>query len=68
MLRLVRLRLRPPPRSPKQTEISRLGVNSPELAGIRAHILSLQTVNWTSAALSGSLSLLRKIAFRDGGD
>jgi hypothetical protein len=42
--RPVRLRLRPPPRSPLQTEISRLVANSPELAGIRVRILSLQAV------------------------
>jgi hypothetical protein len=30
-----------PPRSLTQTEISRLGANSPELAGIHARILSL---------------------------
>ena len=57
-----------PPRSLKQTEISPFGVKSPELAGIRARILSLQTVNWTSRALSGPLSLPPKIAFPAGRD
>jgi hypothetical protein len=33
MQRQVRLRLRPPPRSLTQTEISRFSANSPELAG-----------------------------------
>jgi hypothetical protein len=33
-----------PPRSLTQTEISRLVANSPELAGIRARILSLQAI------------------------
>jgi hypothetical protein len=32
MLRLVRLRLRPPPHSPIQTEISRFFMKSPQLA------------------------------------
>jgi hypothetical protein len=35
MRRRVRLRLRPPPRSPIQTEISRCRANSAELVGFR---------------------------------
>jgi hypothetical protein len=33
------------PRSPAQTEISRFSANSPELAAIRARILSLQSAH-----------------------
>jgi hypothetical protein len=40
-----------PPRSLAQTEISRLVANSPELAGIRPHILSLRSVYWKSGAI-----------------
>ena len=36
MLRQVRLRLRPPPRIPIQTEISRCSANSAEFVGFRA--------------------------------
>jgi hypothetical protein len=43
-------------------------VKAVELAGIRARILSLQSVNEISGAVSGPLSLPRKIAFPDGGD
>ena len=57
-----------PPRSLAQTEISRLVANSPELAGIRARILSLQAVDWISRAVLAPLSLPRKIAFPDSGD
>ena len=57
-----------PPRSPKQTEISRFGVNSPELAGICARTLSLQAVDWISGAGLAPLSLPRKIAFPDSGE
>jgi hypothetical protein len=52
-----------PPRSLTQTEISRFSANSPELAGILARVLSPQSVDWISRALSGPLSLPRKIAF-----
>jgi hypothetical protein len=45
MQRQVRLRLRPPPRSPAQTGISRFSANRPELAAIRARILSLQSAD-----------------------
>jgi hypothetical protein len=60
-----------PPRdcgSLAQTEISRFVANSPELAAIRACILSPQSVDWISRGLSGPLSLPRKIAFPDSGD
>jgi hypothetical protein len=52
-----------PPRSLAQTEISRLVANSPELAGIRARILSLQAVDWISGVVLGPLSLSCKIPF-----
>jgi hypothetical protein len=42
-----------PPRSPGQTEISRFFMKSPELAGIRARILSLQGVDWISGVVWG---------------
>ena len=68
MLRRVRLRLRPPPRSSAQTEISRFSANSPELAAIR-HAFCLCTL---PIELQGpfrrSLSLPWKIAFPDGGE
>jgi hypothetical protein len=48
-----------------QTEISRFIANSPELAGIRARILSLQAVDWISGAVSAPLSLPCKIGFPD---
>jgi hypothetical protein len=57
-----------PPRSLAQTEISRLVANSPELAGIRAPILSLQAVDWISRVVLALLSLPRKIAFPGNGD
>jgi hypothetical protein len=57
-----------PPRSLAQTEISRLVANSPELAGIRVRILSLQAVDWISRAVLAPLSLPRKIAFPDSGE
>jgi hypothetical protein len=57
-----------PPRSLAQTEISRFVANSPELAAIRACILSPQSVDWISRGFSGPLSLPRKIAFPGGGD
>ena len=57
-----------PPRSLVQTEISRLVANSPELAGIRARILSLQAIGRTSGVVSAHLSLPRKIAFPDSRD
>ena len=41
-----------PPYSLTQTEISRFSANSPELAGIRVRILSPQSVDWISRALS----------------
>jgi len=65
--RLVRLRLRPPPRSPAQTEISQFNANRPELAAICARILSLQSADWIAGTVSGPLSLPWKIAFPDGG-
>ena len=40
MLRRVRLRLGPPPRSLAQTEISRLVANSPELANSEFYLVS----------------------------
>ena len=43
LMRPVRQRLRPPPRSPTQTEISRFSANSPELAAIR-HAFCLCTL------------------------
>jgi hypothetical protein len=43
-------------------------VISPELAGIRARILSLQAADWISRAVLAPLSLPRKIAFPDSGD
>ena len=55
-----------PPRSPAQTEISRFSANSPELAAIRARILSLQSADWIAGTVSGSLSLPWKIAFPGG--
>jgi hypothetical protein len=55
-----------PPRSRHQTEISRFFMKSPELAGIRARILSLQAVDWISGAVLGPLSLPCKIAFPHG--
>ena len=55
-----------PPCSLTQTEISRFMANSPELAEIRARILSLQAVDWISGAVSTPLSLARKIAFPHG--
>jgi hypothetical protein len=55
-----------PPRSLTQTEISRFSANSPELAGILARVLSAQSVDWISRALSGPLSLPPKIAFPKG--
>jgi hypothetical protein len=55
-----------PPRSPAQTGISRFSANRPELAAIRAHILSLQSADWIEGSVSGSLSLPWKIAFPDG--
>jgi hypothetical protein len=64
---LVGVRILPaPPRSPTQTEISRFSANSPELAGILARVLSPQSVDWISRALSGPLSLPPKIAFPKG--
>jgi hypothetical protein len=60
--------MRPPPRSLTQTEISRLVANRPELAGIRARILSLQAIGRTSGVVSAHLSLPRKIAFPDSRD
>ena len=56
------------PRSRTQTEISRFIANSPELVGIPAGLLSLQSVDWISGALSGPLSLPCKIAFPGSGD
>ena len=46
-----------------QTEISRFFIKRPELAGIRARILSLQAVDWISGVVLGPLSLPCKIAF-----
>ena len=57
-----------PPRSLTQTEISRFSANRPELAGIRARILSLQCVDGISGAVSAPLSLPRKIAFPGSGN
>jgi hypothetical protein len=54
-----------PPRSLTQTEISQF---SAKPAGHSCPHLSLQSVDWISRALSGPLSLPRKIAFPDGGD
>jgi hypothetical protein len=51
-----------------RAEISRLVANSPELAGIRARILSLQAIGRTSGVVSAHLSLPRKIAFPDSRD
>jgi hypothetical protein len=65
MLRRVRPRLGPPPRSPAQTGIS---WNRPELGAICARILSLQSAAWIAGTASGSLSLPWKIAFPGGGD
>ena len=62
------MRLRPPRHSPSRTEIFRLSANSPELAGILARVLSPQSVDWISRALSGPLSLPPKIAFPAGRD
>jgi hypothetical protein len=59
------LKLPAPPRSLTQTEISRFSANSPELAGIRAGIQSLQAIGRTSGVVSAPLSLPRKIAFPD---
>jgi hypothetical protein len=55
-----------PPRSRHQTEISRFFVKSPELAEIRARVLSLQAVDWISGVVLGPLSLPCKIAFPHG--
>jgi hypothetical protein len=67
--RLVRSSSPPsPPRSPAQTGISRFSANRPELAAIRARILSLQSADWIEGSVSGSLSLPWKIAFPDGED
>ena len=52
-----------PPRSLTQTEISRFIANSPELAGIRRRILSLQAGDWVSVAVSAPLSLPAKSRF-----
>jgi hypothetical protein len=57
-----------PPRSRAQKGISRFSANRPELAAIRARILSLQSADWIEGSVSGSLSLPWKIAFPDGGD
>jgi hypothetical protein len=46
--------------------VSRFFVKSPELAGIRARILSLQAVDWISGVVLGPLSLPCKIAFPHG--
>jgi hypothetical protein len=40
----------------------------PELAGIRARILSLRTVDWMTSAVLAPLSLACDIAFPDGKD
>jgi hypothetical protein len=58
MQRQVRLRLRAPPRSLVQTEISRLVANSPELAGIRVRISLCRL----------SIGFRDKITFPDGRD
>jgi hypothetical protein len=55
-----------PPRSRHQTEISRFFMKTPELAGIRARILSLQAADWISGVVLGPLSLPCKITFPHG--
>jgi Nitrogen regulatory protein P-II len=56
-----------PPRSLAQTEISRLVANSPELAGIRQHILSLRSVYWKSGAIWRLCLCLAKSRFPETG-
>ena len=51
MQRQVRWRLRPPPRSPAQTEISQFNANRLELAAICAPILSLQFADWIAGTV-----------------
>jgi hypothetical protein len=62
LLRRVRHRLRPPPRSHSRTEISRLLGNRPELAGLRARLVSANG-RADPTAFSASLSLAAKFRF-----
>jgi hypothetical protein len=59
--------LRGPPRSLTQTEISQFSANSPE-QGAFVHRFVSAICRLDFQAISGLLSLPRKIAFPDGGD
>jgi len=67
-MRPVRLRLRPPPRSLAQTEISPFIANSAELAGFRVRASSLPRAIPNLSRLSGAFVSAGKIPFPGNGD
>ena len=57
------MRLRPPPRTPVRTKISRLLANCPAMAGLGACGSSRQNVTWELGVVLEPLSLPAKIGF-----